>query len=111
MYSGKQKLAPGTPVRVEENAVIVGQVEDNPYWYEIEYPSGQRDTVSIARITSYSDEPRALLDPCGDITILQPRLSAAGAVNLYHWLRTNLPDLAPLVNVGSGEDSELSANV
>lgn len=103
MYSGKQKLAPGTPVRVEENAVIVGPVEDNPYWYEIEYPSGQRNTVSIARITSYSDEPRALLDPCGDITILQPRLSAAGAVNLYHWLRTNIADLDALASEASAD--------
>ena len=85
-----RKLEPGTNVRIEHNAQIVGLVDKhNPYWYEVEYPTGERDTVSLARINAVVDRSRAVIDTDCSIQIFSPRLSPTGALDLLLWLETH----------------------
>lgn len=91
MYSGRARLAPGTPISVENNAQIVDLADKStPYWYEVEYPDGRRELVSVARITRYTDDPRLVEEADGSVAILQPRLSREGACKLFERLRTLL---------------------
>lgn len=116
MYTSKKPIAPGTAARVEVDARIVARVEGNPYWYLVEFADQAREVVSVDRITVYPDEPRPVLEANGDITILQPRLSAVGALNLYHWLGCNLDLLqeqagqtsAATIEAAPGAESEVS---
>lgn len=116
MYSSKKPLAPGTRARVEVEARIVSQVKGNPYWYLVEFADGVQEVVSVGRITVCPDEPRMVLEANGDIAILQSRLSAAGALSLYHWLGCNLemfeematPDPPATEGKGAPEESEVS---
>jgi hypothetical protein len=85
-----RKLAPGTNVRIEHNAQIIGLTDkDNPYWYEVEYPDGTHDTVSLARINGVVDRCRAVIDTNCSIQIFSPRLSPTGALDLLLWLETH----------------------
>lgn len=87
----KRTFEPGSLVRVEHTARIVERCdESNPYWYFVEYADGKREGVNISRIRQLEDSPRANVDDDGSLYIFSPRLSPAGAVNLYHFLRTNL---------------------
>jgi len=93
-----RKLEPGTNVRIEHNAQIVGLVDkDNPYWYEVEYPTGEHDTVSLARINAVVDKPRMVIDTDCSIQIFSPRLSASGALDLLLWLETHRTDFEQVV--------------
>ena len=85
-----RKLEPGIHVRIEHNAHIVGLVDkDNPYWYEVEYPTGEHDTVSLARINTVVDRSRAVIDTDCSIQIFSSRLSTEGALDLLLWLETH----------------------
>ncbi len=88
-----KELVPGMAVRVEHNARIVGLVEkNNPYWYEIEYPDGRREVVNVARLHWFADTCKATIDHDASIQVISNRLTASGAIDLYHWLRTHLSD-------------------
>ncbi len=79
-----RELQPGAKVRVEFNAEVVGLADpSNPYWYTVRYPSGELDTVSLARIHAVVDHTRAVMDShdCS-IQVFSPRLSAEGALDL-----------------------------
>ncbi len=88
-----KKLAPGQAVRVEHNTRIVAQVENNPYWYVVEYSNGERETVSLSRINAIVDTSKAVLGQDCSIQIFSPRLSADGALDLLIWLQTHEHDL------------------
>jgi hypothetical protein len=93
-----RKLEPGTNVRIEHNARIVALMDkDNPYWYEVEYPDGTRDTVSLARINGIVDRSRAVIDTDCSIQIFSPRLSASGALDLLLWLETHRHEFEAVV--------------
>jgi hypothetical protein len=85
-----RELQPGAKVRVEFNAEIVGLTDpSNPYWYTVRYPSGELDTVSLARIHSVVDHTRAVLDTDCSMQVFSPRQSAEGALDLLLWLETH----------------------
>jgi len=85
-----RKLSPGTNVRIEYNAHFVGLADkENPYWYEVEYPVGHRDTVLLARINRVVDRCRTVIDTDASIQLFSPRLSAEGALDLLLWLETH----------------------
>lgn len=89
----KRELPPGTHIRVEQNARIVSIADPgNPYWYVVEYPSGRQETVSLSRINYLADKARAVVDTDGSMQVFSTRLSPAGAVELYHFLRTHLSE-------------------
>lgn len=93
MHNPKKPLEPGCQVRVEVDATIVHQADkDNPYWYIVRYVDGREEAVSVGRITRIAERPQAVFDQ-GSVTILSPHLSPAAAVDLFHWLRCNLPEL------------------
>jgi hypothetical protein len=89
-----RNLKPGQPVRVEHNAMVIGLAdENNPYWYIIEYPTGERETVSLARINQVQDRSRGVVDHDGSLQIFSPRLSALGGLDLLEWLLSNEQEL------------------
>ncbi len=86
-----RKFKAGQAVRVEQNAVIVEQPDrDNPYWYTIEFPSGERLPVNIGRINSVAEECKATIDTDGSVLILSNRLSLSGAKDLIEWLECHV---------------------
>ncbi|SRR6266516_4163159 len=94
----QRALHPGQAVRVEHNAQIVSQVEkDNPYWYIVEYPSGEQETVSLTRINLIADKSRAVIDSDASIQIFSSRMSPAGALDLLVWLETHKAELQAAV--------------
>jgi hypothetical protein len=113
MHNPKKELPPGAAVRVEENATIVGlEDQTNPYWHRVRFADGREAVVNIVRITWYSERAHAVCDSDdGSVTILQARLTAAGAIDLYHWLRTNLQAVQEMAsqdqNSESHRDSQL----
>ena len=99
-----KELPAGMAVRVEHNAQIIGLADkENPYWYEIEYPTGERDVVNISRLHWYSDDVRASVDTDGSIQIISSKLTAQGAINLFHFLRTHYADFETLASTSCGE--------
>lgn len=104
-----KELPAGMAVRVEHNAQIVGLADkDNPYWYEIEYPTGEHDVVNISRLHWYADDVRASVDIDGSIQIISNKLTAQGAINLYHFLRTHYADFEAVASTSDG--SMISGN-
>ena len=86
-----RKLEPGIHVRIAYNAHIVGLVDkDNPYWYEVEHPTREHDTISLARINTVVDRSRAVIDTDCSVQIFSSRLSPIGALDLLLWLETHL---------------------
>lgn len=77
-----RKLQPGQAVRVEQDARIVNQVEGNPYWYVVEYPTGARDGCALQDQRDRRHEHHAVLDTDCSIQVFSPRLSATGALDL-----------------------------
>jgi hypothetical protein len=101
-----RKLDPGQAVRIEHNARIVGLADkDNPYWYEVEYPTGERDTISLARINGVVDRCRAVIDTDCSIQVFSPRLSAEGALDLLLWLETHRHEFEAVVTQTSEEST------
>ncbi len=106
-----RKLAPGTAVRIEHNARIVDLVnKDNPYWYEVEYPTGERQVVSLARINPVIDRSRAVLDDDCSIQVFSPRLSAEGALDLLLWLETHRHEFEEAAMPPMQEDATQAAS-
>ena len=103
-----KELPAGMAVRVEHNARIVGLADkENQYWYEIQYPDGSQDVVNISRLHWYVDDVRASVDTDGSIQIISNKLSAQGAINLFHFLRTHYADFEAMTSLGctnSGND-------
>lgn len=99
----KRELLPGTAIRVEHNARIVQVAEPgNPYWYVVEYPDGRQETVSLSRINQISDRARAVVDADGSMQVFSTRLSALGAVELFHFLRTHLNEFEAIIQQSEG---------
>lgn len=95
----QRALKAGQPIRVEHNAQIVKQLdENNPYCYEVEYPTGERAIVSLARINLINDRSRAVLDTDCSIQVFSPRLSNVGALDLLTWLETHKAELEASVS-------------
>ena len=81
----------GQQVRVAHIAVIIGQVEGNPYWYRVRYPDDTEETVSVARLMPINDRARVSIDFDGSIYVHTNRLSPAGAIDLLQALTAQLP--------------------
>jgi hypothetical protein len=82
---------PGQVVRVAHIARVVAPVENNPFWLVVEYESGQRETVSVARLMPINDKAKVTIDHDGSIYIHTNRLSPAGAIDLLRGLQAQLP--------------------
>jgi len=96
---------PGATVRVAHDARIVA-LEDpsNPFWYRVRYSDGSEAVVNVARITYFADQVKATIDEDGSIQIISNRLTAEGARDLFHWLRTHYADFeAVLASTSLGE--------
>src|SRR5437773_11418695 len=87
------KLTPGQQVRVESAAKVIDLADqNNPYYYTVEFADGKREVVSIARLTPIYDTCKVTIADDAVITVASGRLSAAGAIDLYHWLRTHMQE-------------------
>jgi len=92
-------LPPGMRVRVAQDARIVCLAdEQNPYWYVVEYPSGEQETVNVARLTWFTDDIKATMDNDGSVLILSNRLTPKGAQELLLWLQTHAGDFEALTD-------------
>jgi hypothetical protein len=72
----------------------------------IEHPDGRREEVNISRLRWFSDDPRATIDYDGCVQIYTSKLTAKGAIHLYHWLRCNLAQLEAAATI-SEPDTKL----
>jgi len=85
-----RKFTSGQSVRIERNATIIEQVKDNPYWYVVQLPTGEQETVNIGRISAVADEAKATIDLDGSVLVLTNRLSLDGAKDLLDWLSCHI---------------------
>lgn len=95
-----RELKPGTKIRVEHNAEVIGLADpSNPYWYSVRYSDGTLDTVSLARINNVVDAPRMVMDYDGSSQIFTPRLSAQGNLELLLWLETHRAEFEAVTRI------------
>lgn len=95
-----RKLEIGQAVRVSHTARIVGQPDkDNMFWWEVEYPTGERAIVSLARLDPIVDTPKMMIDHDSSIAIWSTRLSAEGALDLLLWLETHRHEFEAVTRV------------
>jgi ABC-type ATPase involved in cell division len=74
---------PGARVRVEHDATVIAlTTKGNPYWYDVQLPTGEIETVNIARLNLLADEPICNLDADGSVQIVTTRLTPMGVLNL-----------------------------
>ena len=109
--SHNPKLQPGQQVRVESAARVISQADqNNPYYYTVEFADGKREVVSVARLTPIYDICKVSISDDAVITVASGRLSAVGAIDLYHWLRTHMHEFEEVTQEAPSDSVEQEAD-